>query len=75
MLCRRCSQALQEAGISSVRALRGSADGGLVCQRCGSVLVTEGLSARVLDKLAQLTRMGLRGQHGLLRPGPGREER
>jgi len=74
MLCRRCSEALREAGLAPPHVARSSFDAGVLCQRCGGVLVTEGLSARVLDKLAQLTRMGLRGRRALLRPPHEREE-
>lgn len=74
MLCRRCSEALEAAGLAFWEGPRGGADAGVLCQRCGAVTVTEGLSARVLEKLAQLTRMGLRGRRVLLRPRPGQEE-
>jgi hypothetical protein len=66
--CRRC-------GDVALDPPRGGADAGLLCHRCGTVLVAESLSARVLEKLAHVTRMGLRGRDVLLRPGPGREER
>lgn len=72
MLCRRCSEAVVTAPWDVGRS---GPDAGVVCQRCGAVLVTEGLTAGVLDKLAQLTRMGLRGGRVLLRPRHGREER
>ena len=75
MLCRQCNDALQAAELLSWEAPRPGADAGVLCQRCGTVMVTEALSARVLDKLAQLTRMGLRGRRVLLRPRPGHEER
>jgi len=68
--CGRCGDASRDPP-------RGGADAGLLCQRCGTVLVAESVSARVLQKLAHVTRMGLRGREVLLRPGPpaGREER
>jgi hypothetical protein len=75
MLCRRCNEALQATGLAPWDVARAGAEPGVLCQRCGAVLVTEGLSARVFDKLAQLTRMGLRGRRVLLRPRHGRKER
>ena len=75
MLCRRCSDALRGAGLAPSDIAHGGAHTAVLCHRCGAVLVTEGLTAGVLDKLAQFTRMGLRGRGVLLRPRHGREER
>ena len=75
MLCRRCSEALRGTAPAPWEVARGGPGAGALCQRCGAVLVTEGLTAGVLDKLSQFTRMGLRGRGALLRPRPGREER
>ena len=51
-------------------AMRVGAVAGVLCARCGAVLVPEDLTMQLVAKLAQLNRFGLAGGEELLRPAP-----
>jgi hypothetical protein len=68
MLCRRCSAAAPADLPPYGGALRVGAAAGVLCVRCGTVLGPYDLTARLVAKLAQLSRFGLTGRDELLRP-------